>query len=88
VGIVILAPDGPTAGLGIDLAAEMAGAGTRTWLLAGRASRALDPRPELRLTHLPDLSETLASLAAVVPLQLVAAELARRVDRGVTAATK
>jgi glucosamine--fructose-6-phosphate aminotransferase (isomerizing) len=79
-GIVVLAPTGPTANLGVALALETAALGSPTWLLTGPA-RAPGTTPNLLVTVLPDLPEPLAALAAVVPLQLMAAELALRGGR-------
>ena len=82
IGVIVLAPDGPTAALGSVLACEIAAAGCPTWLLAGpRAAADIDASPGLLVTALPALPEPLASLASVVPLQLVAAELAGRAGR-------
>lgn len=84
-GVIVFAPDGPTAALGAGLAAETAVLGSPTWLLAGPDAPA-DAAPNLLVTRLPDLPEPLAALAAIVPVQLAANALAEAMGRepGVT----
>lgn len=82
VGVVVLAPSGRTADLGIALAIEVAERGRDVWLLtdASRAST-LSPPPTLLTTTVPSVPEALSPLAALVPLQLLAAEMAKAVGR-------
>ncbi len=81
-GIVVVAPDGPTSGLATSLAVETAELGSPTWLIGGGVADAGVALPDgLHHTPLAPLPEALAALAAVVPLQHLAAGLARFVGR-------
>ena len=79
-GVVVIAPDGPTAALGAGLAGETAALGSPTWLLAG-AGAPVPVGDNLLVTRLPDLPEPLAALAAIVPIQLAAAGIATAAGR-------
>lgn len=84
VASIVVAPDGPTADLAVGLAGELAGAGTRTWLLVGpSAADAVEPAADLLVTRLDPLPEAFAALVGVVPLQLLGAQLAQRAGRAV-----
>lgn len=77
VGVVILAPAGRTADLGVRLAVEIAERGRPVWLLTDpERARTLRAPSSLRLTTVPPVPEALAPLVTVVPLQLLAAHLA------------
>ena len=89
VASIVVAPDGPTADLTVGLAAELAEAGTKTWLLAGPGvADAVSPINDMLVTRLDPLPEAFAALAAVVPLQLLGAQLARRAGREVGIAVR
>lgn len=87
IGLVVLAPAGPTVELGVGLAHEVAATGRPTWLLTDQGHTPREPaRSTLSVSPLPDGPEVLAPLACIVPLQLAAAALARARGReaGVT----
>lgn len=73
---IIVAPEGETQSLLVKLAEELAGYGSRVWLLTS-AGKAVETVRGLQVTHLPVVSERLAVLPYAMPLQFFAAEYAR-----------
>ncbi|MGH7485790.1 MAG: SIS domain-containing protein, partial [bacterium] len=88
-GVIILVPSGPTAGLGVRLAREIAKAGWMSWVIgAHREVGQLATEgwgsgagPRLVVTGVSAGDGPLAALPFVVPLQQLAAVLAERHGR-------
>ncbi len=81
VGMVVMAPSGPTRDLAIRLAQETSDYGSPTWLI-GDDALALPPESDrLRVTTLPAVDEAFAPLLMSVPVQRLAAALARQRGR-------
>lgn len=81
-GAIILVPCGPTAGLAVRLAREIATAGWPTWAIGAAADvRELEATPALVVTALPRIDEPVAPLAMAIPLQRLAGRLAERTGR-------
>jgi glucosamine--fructose-6-phosphate aminotransferase (isomerizing) len=80
VGVVILAPSGRTAELCARLAVDSASMGSPTWLIADNGTSLPAATDRLRVTTLPAVDEAYAPLTMSVPIQRLAARLAR--DRG------
>lgn len=76
VGVIVLAPDGPTKALSVRLAFDTASLGSPTWLLTS-STPDVDPMADrLVATLLPEVSEALAALLYIVPIQHLAVQLA------------
>ena len=80
VGMVILAPTGRTRDLCVRLAQETAESGSPTWLIGDVAGAMPAGTDRLRVTTLPAVDEAYAPLTMSVPIQRLAAVLAR--ERG------
>ena len=77
VGVVMLAPTGRTHGLSIGMAQEIAALGSPVWLI-GDDGTALPPATDrLRVTTLPAVDEAETPLTMSVPIQRLAAAMAR-----------
>jgi fructoselysine-6-P-deglycase FrlB-like protein len=81
VGIVVLAPSGPTQHLGTRLAAETSQLGSPTWLIGDDAANLPPETDRLRVMTLPVVDEAFAPLLLSVPIQRLAAALARQRGR-------
>jgi fructoselysine-6-P-deglycase FrlB-like protein len=77
VGVVVLAPSGPTHELCVRLARDTAALGSPTWLIADDATSLPTTTDRLRVTTLPAVGEAYAPLTMSVPIQRLAARLAR-----------
>ncbi|MCY7418551.1 MAG: SIS domain-containing protein [Chloroflexi bacterium] len=77
VGVIVLAPSGSTRDLCIALAQETAALGSPTWLIDDDAGSAPAQTERLRVTTLPRVAELYSPLTLGVPLQRLAAHLAR-----------
>jgi glutamine---fructose-6-phosphate transaminase (isomerizing) len=80
VGMVVLAPRGRTRDLCVRLAEETAGLGSPTWLVGDDDAGLPSTTDRLRVTTLPAVDEAYAPLTMSVPIQRLAAILAR--ERG------
>ncbi len=80
VGMIVLAPSGPTRDLCVALAIDSARFGSPTWLIVDDAQVPPHETQRLRVTALPALDEAYAPLTTSVPIQRLAAALAR--ERG------
>ncbi|MER3452846.1 MAG: hypothetical protein C4344_04070 [Acidimicrobiia bacterium] len=77
VGVVVLAPEGRTTRLAIELALEIADRDRPVWLLTdSRHSARLPTLPALHTTVIPPVSEAVSPLATAIPLQLLAVRTA------------
>lgn len=74
LGVIILAPTGPTRELAIRLALETSANGSPTWLIGDVAE--IGNNPFLLVSSLPPVREPLWTLPLVVPLQQFASALA------------
>ncbi len=77
VGVVVLAPTGPTSGLCVRLAEETAALGSPTWLIGDTTAGLPQSTDRLQVTTLPVVDEAYAPLTMSVPIQRLAATLAR-----------
>lgn len=77
VGVIVLAPRGLTRELGVGLAQETAALGSPTWLISDDSGPLPEPAGRLSVTALPQVSEVWSALTLGVPLQRLAACLAR-----------
>lgn len=77
VGMVVVAPSGATRELCIRLARDTAGLGSPTWLITDDGSPPPDGTDRSWVTTLPAIDEALAPLTMSVPIQRLAAGLAR-----------
>jgi glucosamine--fructose-6-phosphate aminotransferase (isomerizing) len=81
VGIVVLAPGGRTQHLGTRLARETSQLGSPTWLIGDDAAELPPETDRLRVMTLPAVDEAFAPLLSSVPIQRLAAALARQRGR-------
>lgn len=81
VGIVVLAPSGRTQHLGTRLALETSQLGSPTWLIGDDAAELPPETDRLRVMTLPAVDEAFAPLLSSVPIQRLAAALARQRGR-------
>lgn len=81
IGVIVVAPAGSTVELGVSLAREVAALGRPTWLLTDPEHAQPPAEPRLLSTKVPVVPEALSPLSCVVPLQSLAAELARAAGR-------
>ncbi len=77
VGVVVLAPSGPTRDLCTRLAADTAALGSPTWLITDDGSPSPNTTHRSWVTTLPAVDEALSPLTMSVPIQRLAAGLAR-----------
>jgi glucosamine--fructose-6-phosphate aminotransferase (isomerizing) len=76
MGVIVLAPAGPTQQLGLRLAADTAALGSPTWLLTDDPAGVAPHAGPLLVERLPMVPEPVAALVLAVPLQQLAAQLA------------
>jgi glutamine---fructose-6-phosphate transaminase (isomerizing) len=81
LGIVVLAPSGRTQHLGVRLAVETSQLGSPTWLIGDDAAELPPDTDRLRVMTLPAVDEAFAPLLSSVPIQRLAAALARQRGR-------
>lgn len=77
VGAIVLAPTGRTTRLATGLAGELAALGSPVWLITDDATPAPAPTDRLRVTTLPAVDEAATPLTMSVPIQRLAAAMAR-----------
>jgi len=77
VGVVMLAPTGRTHGLSIGMAQEIAALGSPVWLIGDDATALPATTDRLRATTLPAVDEAETPLTMSVPIQRLAAAMAR-----------
>lgn len=77
IGTVVLAPTGRTHGLCIGMALEIAALGSPVWLIGDTATALPSDTDRLRVTTLPAVDEADTPLTMSVPLQRLAAAMAR-----------
>lgn len=77
VGIVMLAPAGPTRDLCVRMAVETSELGSPTWLIGDAPADLPSKTDRLRVTTLPAVDEAYSPLTMSVPIQRLAAALAR-----------
>jgi len=77
VGVIVLAPSGSTRELCVSLAQETATLGSPTWLICDDAGSSPAQTERLRVTTLRRVPEVYSPLTLGVPLQRLAANLAR-----------
>jgi glutamine---fructose-6-phosphate transaminase (isomerizing) len=77
VGVVMLAPTGRTHGLCIAMAQEIASLGSPVWLIGDDATALPGSTERLRVTTLPAVDEAETPLTMSVPIQRLAAAMAR-----------
>ena len=77
VGVVMLAPTGRTHGLCIAMAQEIAPLGSPVWLIGDDATALPPATDRLRVTTLPAVDEAETPLTMSVPIQRLAAAMAR-----------
>jgi glucosamine--fructose-6-phosphate aminotransferase (isomerizing) len=76
-GAIVLIPEGPTAGLAVRLAREVAAVGWPTWAIGGPAAvQGLEPGGRLVVSAIPHVEEPLAALAKAIPIHRLAGRLA------------
>lgn len=81
VGLVVLAPSGPTRELSVRLALDASVLGSPTWLIGDQAGDLPGETERLCVLRLPAVSERYVPLTMSVPIQRLAADLAHRRGR-------
>jgi glucosamine--fructose-6-phosphate aminotransferase (isomerizing) len=81
VGLVVLAQGGPTQALCVQLAREASDLGSPTWLIGDEAATLAAETERLRVTAIPAIADGYVALSMSVPIQRLAAGLARRRGR-------
>lgn len=81
LGLIVLAPSGPTRELGIRLALDASQLGSPTWLIADDGAGLPSDTDRLRVTTLPAVDEAFAPYLSSVLIQRLAAALARQRGR-------
>ena len=81
VGLVVFAQRGPTQALAVRLARDACELGSPTWLIGDDAGTLPTDTERLRVTTLPAVEEGYVPLTMSVPIQRLAADLARRRGR-------